>query len=550
MPISLRDYQQSFCDSVESSWAAGARFVMGVLPTGGGKTVCFSHIVKRMDLPTIVLAHRAELIVQMSLALAREGVRHRVIGAKSLARFCIRAHTKELQWSYVDPTSKVAVGSVQTVAVYRDGSDWFNQVRLWVHDEAHHLLRANQFGKAVLRFPNAIGLGVTATPGRADGRGLGAHADGFFQHMILGPSPRDLVNRGFLSDYKIFAPPSTLSLEHVRVSANGDFNPIELRDATKRSTVMGDVVAHYVKNAAGKLGLTFADSIENAGIIVKNFREAGVKAELLTGKSHSELRAKVIDQFKNRQIQQIVSVSLIDEGFDCPAVEVVSDAAATESFARFAQRFGRGMRILEGKPYMIYFDHVGNVLRHGLPDRARSWSLDRRDKRSKKDSDEIPIRVCPSCLQAYERTHRVCPYCGEYQEPAQRTSPDFVDGDLTELDADTLAALRGDIARKDGDFYAPQGLPMEAQIAARGGWMRRQDSQRALRNAIAWWAGLQTAQGHSESESYRRFYFRFGVDVASAQLLGAHEADELAVRVLEQLAVKGIDGSVNCGILP
>jgi DNA repair protein RadD len=543
--MELRDYQQAGCDGVEGAWAAGHRYVLLVQPTGGGKTVSFSHLVKRHNGPAIVLAHRAELIGQMSLALAREGVRHRIIGAKSLVSLCIRAHTKELRYSYYDPTARVAVASVQTVSCRED--QWYKQVTLWVHDEAHHLLRENQFGQAVKKFPNAKGLGVTATPGRTDGKGLGAHADGFFQTMVMGPTPRALIDRGFLSEYKIYCPPNNLKLDDVRHSANGDFNPIDLKVATRKSTVLGDVVEHYAKHASGKLGLTFADSIENAGVIAGKFREAGIPAEVLSGKTPADLRSNIIAKFQRREIHQIVSCSLIDEGFDCPAVEVVSDAAASESFNRFAQRFGRGLRVLAGKPYMIYFDHVGNVLRHGLPDSPRRWSLDRRDKRASKDNDAIPIRICANtdCLQPYERFHKECPYCGFYPEPALRSGPEFVDGDLTELDPAALAALRGSITRVDGDFYAPQGLEPHAQMAARNNHLARQQAQKALRNAIAWYAGAEHAQGYSQSDSYRRFYFRFGIDVANAQLLGSREAGELAGRINAELSKVGVDGTRN-----
>jgi hypothetical protein len=120
-----------------------------------------------------------------------------------------------------------------------------------------------------------------------------------------------------------------------------------------------------------------------------------------------------------------------------------------------------------------------------------------------------------------------------------------VDGDLTELDSATLAALRGDIARIDGDYQANSYLPIPAQMRNRRLWQERQQGQAAMRNAIAWWAGLEHARGHSESESYRRFYFRFGVDVANAQLLGAREATELASKIQIELSKFGINGKVT-----
>ena len=538
--MQLRPYQSLLHDQINAAWRDGHRNVLAVSPTGSGKTVLFAHVVQEERNSAIVLAHRAELVAQMSLALAREQVCHRIIGPKGLVRLCVNAHIAELRMSFYDPNAKTGVASVQSVTSYKDECRWFDQVALWVLDEAHHLCRDNAFGKAVARFPNARGLGVTATPGRADGKGLGRHADGLMDVMVRGPTPRELIDMGYLSKYKIFAPPSNLNLADVHVTASGDFNPIELREATKRSTVLGDIVEHYVKHVNGKSGLTFADSVENATDIVRRFREAGVKAEVLTGKTPDILRSNIIKQFKRKEILQIVSVALIDEGFDCPGVEVVSDGAATESFNRFAQRFGRGMRILEGKDYMVYFDHVGNTLLHGLPDARREWTLDRRDLKSACKSDAIPLRICVKCYQPFERIHKACPHCGHYPEPAERTGPDQVDGDLLELNEAALMRLRGEIARVDGDAVIPYGAAPVVVGAVRKRHWERREAQVALRNSIAWWRGVTDVQGYDDSQSYRMFNFKFGIDVGGAQYLGAREAGELAERVNLELGKWGI----------
>lgn len=549
--MDLRPYQGKLESDIQDAWRAGARNVAACLPTGGGKTVVVSKIVHKEPGASMVMAHRSELVGQMSLALAREHVRHSIIGPPLLTRLCINAHINELGRSYYDPNAKTIAASVQSIVNYKDAYSQFNQVSLWVHDECHHLLADNQFGRAVARFPNARGLGVTATPGRTDGKGLGRWADGVMDTLVMGPTPQELIAQGYLSKYKIFAPPSNLDLSHVHITPSGDFSPVELKEATKRSTVLGDTVAHYIKHALGKSGLTFADSIENATDIAARFRANGVNAEVLSGKTPDTLRANVISRFKNKEVMQIVSVALIDEGFDCPGVEVVSDAAATESFNRFAQRFGRGLRILPGKEYMIYLDHVGNTLRHGLPDAPRQWSLNRRDKRAKKADDAIPLRVCVNvlCMQPYERIYRCCPYCGAYPPPPLgRSSPEYVDGDLLELDAATLARLRGEIARVDNTPYLPQGVSAAAAGAIKRNHWERQQGQQLLRNMLSWWGGLQTAYGRDQSESYRRFYFKFGIDVSNAQTLGAREAGELAERISEELNKYGIDGTVNVAL--
>jgi DNA repair protein RadD len=374
---------------------------------------------------------------------------------------------------------------------------------------------------------------------------------------------------GAWEDYRIFAPPSDLNLSDVNISvATGDFNKDQVRKAVRKSSITGDIVKHYLRIAPGKLGVTFAVDVEEAGKIAAAFKAQGVPAEVVTGDTPDDLRAAILRRFKNREILQLVNVDLFGEGFDLPAIEVVSFGRPTESFALYCQQFGRDLRLMipealqqrwgtftdeqrrtyiahSEKPVGIIIDHVGNVVRHGLPDARQDWSLDRRERRAKEKTDAIPLRVCVSCLQPYEAVHKRCPYCDHYTPPAARGGPEFVDGDLTELDPLLLAKLRGEIARMDGDFYAPKGLDLPAQMAARKRHMERQQGQRAMRNAIAWWAGVEAALGHSESESYRRFYFRFGTDVANAQLLGAREAEELAQKVNLELAKYGIDGTVS-----
>ncbi len=574
MPVALRPFQAELERRVYEAWNQGALNVMPVAATGSGKTVLLSKILYDEPGASIAIAHRQELVSQISIALARNGVRHRLVGAKkgsNLIRVITALQVAELGYSFFDPNAKTGVGGVDTIIRMSADDLWFKQVRFGVQDEGHHVLKANKWGQAAGMFPQARWLFPTATPLRADGKGLGRHADGLVDVMVLAPSMRDIINIGYLTDYRIFAPPSDLDLSQVALSqATGDFNADQLRKAVHKSHITGDVVAHYLKLAPGKLGVTFAVDVEAATEIAAAFRAAGVPAEVVSAKTPDALRSQILRRFRARKILQLVNVDLFGEGFDLPAIEVVSFARPTESFALYCQQFGRALRLMlskeaaavhaeltdEGrraaiaaseKPVAIIIDHVNNVLRHGLPDARREWSLDRRERRSSKKSDAIPLRVCVNdlCLQPYERVHKSCPYCGHYPPPPSRRAPEFVDGDLLELDADTLAALRGEIARVDGDPVIPYGAGPEVGGAVRRRHWERREAQQALRNAIAWWAGLESAQGRGESESYRRFYHRFGLDVASAQTLGAREAGELAERVNVELAKFGIDGTVN-----
>jgi DNA repair protein RadD len=561
--MQLRPYQLKAKEDIYKEWSDGASNVLYVLPTGGGKTVTMSDIVhehsqveqdrlmaeKMVSLilgrsPAVLIAHRQELVTQISLALARNGIRHRIIGPKNVIKLAINIHMAEIGCSYYDPSAKVAAAGVDTLILRgAELKQWRLSVTLWLMDESHHVLRGNKWGKAIEMFPNARGLGVTATPIRADGKGLGRHADGVFDVMVEGPNMRDLINMGFLTDYRIFAPPSDLDLGAVKISATtGDYNKDGVRKAVRKSHIMGDVVKHYLQIARGKLGITFATDVETATDIATQFNAAGVPAEVVSAKTPDAERIAVLRRFKNRELLQLVNVDLFGEGFDLPAIEVVSMARPTQSYSLYAQQFGRALRILEGKTEALIIDHVGNVIRHGLPDARRSWSLDRREKRSREGaSDVIPVKACPQCTGVYERIYPDCPFCGFKPVPTVRSGPEFVDGDLSELDAATLAAMRGEIEAvdKDPEQYRAElmakRMPQVGQLANVKRHVARQEAQAQLREAIAWWAGYQRAVGRPDAESYRRFWFAFDIDVMSAQALGAREAIELTEHINSHL---------------
>lgn len=535
-----RYYQQALIDDVMSFWAGGGRYCLGVLPTGGGKTFVFSRIASLVNMAVCAIAHRGELVTQISTALAREGVRHRVVGPAALARRCTQAHLddRSIGRDFVQPNSRIIVAGVDTLVKTSPNEPWLQQIGLWIQDEAHHVLKDNKWGRAAALFPNARGLGVTATPIRADGKGLGLHADGLFEQMFVGPTMRELIDQGYLTDYKIYAPPSDLDVSNVAISAGGDYNRDQLAAARKKSRITGDVVQHYLRLARGKRGVTFDTDVESASKTAQAFREAGVPAEVVHGDTPDALRADALRRFARGDILQLVNVDLFGEGFDLPAIEVVSFARPTMSFALFAQQFGRALRRLDGKQWAIIIDHVGNTIKHGLPDAARVWSLDRRERRgSSRPTDVIPTRVCVNavCNGVYERIYSSCPYCGHTPVPAGRSSPELVDGDLLELDAETLRRMRGEVARIDGAPSFPPNAGPDIRGAISKNHFVRQKSQSVLRSLIATWAGWQRQLGRPDSEAYRRFYLRYGVDVLGAQALGSTEADVLAAKIQDEL---------------
>lgn len=546
--IPLRPYQTDLINEINIEWLKGARNVLGVSATGSGKTVVFSNVIANEPGASVAIAHRHELVSQMSMALARNGVRHRVIGSKELASECRANHLEELGVSYVDPNARCAVASVDTL-IKMDASDpWFASVRMWVMDEAHHVLKHNKWGTAVEMFPNARGLGVTAETERADGYGLGAQNDGVFHAMVLAPTMRDLINMGFLTDYRVISIKSDLDLSKIDISkATGDYSGKKLAKATKGSHITGDIVASYIKYASGKLGITFAVDIEHATEIAAAFRKAGVPAEVVSSKTDATRRRQVLKDFKARRILQLVNVDLFGEGFDLPAIEVVSMGRATQSFNLFKQQFGRALRLMDGKQYAIIIDHVGNVVggaNHGLPDQPRHFSLGRPTPRAQREPDEdvIPLKTCASCSQPYERIYPACYRCGHEPQPVARTGPEFVDGDLYELSPETLRRMRGEITDVMGKAKIPYSVDENspAGYAIKQRHFNRQHSQTLLRDTMALWMGWQTSKGRSIRESQRLFFLTYGTDVMTAQTLGATDADQLREKLQIRLNEHGI----------
>ena len=548
----LRPYQQDIRDDIESRWL-GVANVLAVLPTGAGKTVLFSSILADEPGASCAIAHRQELVSQISLALARNGVRHRIIGQDPVIRMIVRLHMEEVGANYVVPNAKCAVASVNTLTGKKFAESlkpWLPTVKLWVQDEAHHVLRDNQWGRAAAMFPNARGLGVTATPLRADGNGLGRHADGLFDTMVIGPSMRDLITMGFLTEYRIFAPPSTFQRDRVAVSqTTGDFNLDQMRKAVASSSlvvhdekqIVGDIVQHYQRIAPGKLGVTFVPDIATAETVAEQFNAAGVPAMAVSSKTPDDERCKILRKFKSRELLQLVNCDLFGEGFDLPAIEVVSMGRPTESYGLYVQQFGRALRLLDGKDRAIIIDHVGNVMRHGLPDAPREWSLDRRERRSSGKSDAQTIRAClnPECGAVYERFRDACPYCGTpVPPPAERSRPEFVDGDLFELDPAMLEQMRGAVARVDmtpeayREQLGRQGVPQIGIMANVKRHIERQETIGTLREAMAVWAGYERAAGLSDREIFRKFYIEHGHDWMTAQTLKRDDALGLAERVM------------------
>lgn len=561
--LTLRDYQLALVDRVYRAWEE-YRAVLAVLPTGGGKTVCFAKIAHDHVGACAAIVHRKEIVGQISQALARLEVRHRVIAPPAVVRRIRRRHLKELGKSFVDDHAPAGVVSVQTLTSKsaesnRDLQSWVRQVTLAIYDEGHHYVKRGQWGRAVECMSGAKILQVTATPERADGLGLGADSDGFAEVMVEGPPLQWLIDNGYSCRFQYKAPRSDINVADIPLTASGDLNTKELRKRVVESHLVGDVVAQYHQFVPGKRAIVFATDVQSAEEIAAEFRRVGVASAALSGETEQGERDDTLDRFEAGSLRVLVNVDLFDEGFDVPAADAVILARPTASLGKYLQMVGRVLRVVyakgfdlstaEGrlaaiaaseKPFATVIDPVRNWERHGMPNWPRQWSLDGRAKSTRTTSDTAPQKVCDECTQPYRAYLTSCPNCGHVNERAGRSLPEQVEGDLFDLDVDGMAALFERMRRADmsDEEFARGQIARHVPPIGRGAELKRHREakyrRQVLRELVAWWVGCQA--GRELREIHKRFYFRFGVDIGTAFTLNAADTDALIVKIQQRFS--------------
>lgn len=528
--IKLRPDQQQLKNEIYRDWNAGAKNVMAVLPTGGGKSIVMSDIAKDLNdakLRFPVIAHRNELVSQMSHHLMRRDIPHQIIGSNDTIRQIIASHREECGMSYVNPTALPSVAGIDTINARADVlKEWGRQQDYFFNDEGHHVLAKNKWGRGIGLLTNARGLLVTASPARPDGQGLGREYDGIVDTMVLGPDMRWLIDHGALADYEIVCPQSDLHMSDDDISDSGDYSPKKLKAAAEKSKIVGDVVKEYVRYALFKRAICFATDVETATKIAQKFNDAGIKAAAVSAKTPTNVREKYIREFKSGKIYVLVNVDLFDEGFDVPACDCVIMARPTASLVKYLQMFGRALRTAAGKMFGLIIDHVSNVIKHGLPDKPRQWSLARREKRGKqeKDPDDIPMMRCmseatnPPCRKPYPRIEPRCPFCGwepPLPEPGGRTV-EMVDGDLVLLDRAKLEQMRKAMNMPSAGAVASQAAHVAGPLAGAGAANRQMEKiaeHKRLWETIEQWAGIERARGLDDQRIHKKFYLAVGMTV-------------------------------------
>lgn len=396
--IQFREHQERGASDIRAAFRSGFKAPLYVAPTGSGKTVLFSgicHGAMSKGKSVAIIAHRGELLEQISGTLERFDVPHSFIAAGEP----------------YDPRKIVQVASSQTL-VRRVSS--LPAPDLLLIDEAHHATLKNTIGK-IIKAWGCKRIGFTATPSRLSGEGLGD----VFDTMILGPTVSELTDIGLLSPARAYAPPGAdLTNLHVRA---GDFVHAESEAAMDKPTITGDAVQHYRKHADGLPFVAFCCSLKHAAHVVADFRAAGIDAVDIHGQMAKGVRHEIVRDFRTGRLRGLVSVDLISEGFDVPGIHAGIFLRPTASRTLWFQQIGRILRTAEGKREAIALDHAGNILRHGLPTDDQQWTLEGRTKGNAKADPSVSVRICPQCYSASNSRSLTCGECGFRPEPEGRT---------------------------------------------------------------------------------------------------------------------------------
>lgn len=571
--ITLRPYQVDLRRRIDAYWAANPDHnICMVLPTGGGKTAIVSDVVLNHRGASLCIAHRNELVSQLSMALARAGIRHRILADEKIVRAIIKLHIEKFCTHYHYASAQAGVAGVMTLLgkrVQKEHGAWLAEVTLAVPDECHHVLRDNTWGRGLALTPKARVLGPTAWPGRSDGKGIGRHAHGIFDVIIPGPSMPDLIRMGYLTPFRVFCPESDFHREDLEVSkATGEFTAASSSAAVSKSTITGDAVTHYHRLVPNKTAFVFTTDVKNAGVVATKFNADGVRAAVLDGTTDTDLRIKTMAAFERREYKVIANVALFGEGTDIPNLDASIMADPTRSYCKFLQEAGRASRLsidpaiaahwetytnerrrafiaASDKPFGYLIDMVGNVKQHGLPGARMDYSLDDRERGGKnKPADVMPTKMCSKCTGEYEAIHRACPYCATVQVPAQRSGPQFVDGDLFELDLSALQGLDKLVKEANDMPGVPYGAtPAMIQSAANKHYEKLR-TRAALKELKDVWAGWRQSEGDTASMAMRRFYHTFGVDVRTAETLNRADSQSLLEKIRTVLTRSSVRSSV------
>jgi DNA repair protein RadD len=404
----LRPYETKAVREIQAALPEHGH-VVAVGPTGCGKTVIAAALLAKLSGMRILwLAHRIELVAQAVRHLLAAGVPVEALGVA----------TGPLK---KNEGARVLVGSVDTIRNMGPG-----ERHLVVVDEAHRTM-AKSYRKIVEATAGAWVLGLTATPWRLDGQPLGS----VFRSLVLIGESAELAADGFLAAPTVYGIQRERAREMVSGlrRSNGDYSGKSAERVAMRM-LLGDVVSECARLAPDERTLVFATTRAHGRELHKAFLEGGRRFGYLDGTTPAGARERMIEELDSSEIEGIVNVDVLSEGFDCPPVKCIALARPTRSLTRFMQQCGRASRPHEGRRPII-LDHAGNCWRFGLPTVPRKWSLSARGEG--KRTGAAPIRVCPACNAVLRASAQECSECGMPLPRAARDELSQVEAELEKI---------------------------------------------------------------------------------------------------------------------
>jgi superfamily II DNA or RNA helicase len=344
--MELRDYQQECVDAVLAAWESGRRRALIAMPTGTGKTVVFSHIIKRRlnQGRALVLVHRDELVQQTLEKL------HAIVPEASVG--VIKAERDE-------HNADVVVASIQTLSrqdrLKRIPRSSFQTI---IVDEAHHS-RAESYMRTLEHFmafapDGPCVLGCTATPERHDKLALGK----VYQDIVYHASIPSMIRRGYLCDVRGLRVMARVDLSKVR-TRGGDYVESELERALISANGVEAICRALLEFASDRKAIIFVPGVEMAHLTAAALREAGVAAAAIDGSMPLTERRELLAKLRSGELQAIANCMVLTEGFDEPSVDCIFVARPTRSRTLYVQMVGRGLRLAEGKQDCLVLDLVG-----------------------------------------------------------------------------------------------------------------------------------------------------------------------------------------------
>ena len=394
---SLRPYQVEAIAEIERAWERGERSPMITMATGLGKTTVFAEVIRRHYARTghraLVLAHRIELIDQAAQRLTATGVLCEVeSGDRRASRLGASLGVQAV------------VATVQTMRGKRLGQWPRDSFSLIVIDECHRATAAI-YREVLEHFPDAVVLGVTATPDRGDNIAIGEvfTAGAVFEHTI-----RQGIEGGFLCDIRA----KTIDLDRVTIDGvrtskqdhGRDLRADDLAKAMAGEECLHAIAAPLAREAGARSTLVFMPSVElthELGRVLAGYVGAA-KVRSLDGSSDPDDRRAAIAAYACGEVQFLVNCALFTEGFDAPITSCVAVARPTKSRALYTQMVGRGTRLYPGKTDLLVLDFFPANTRHDLAKTVDIFDGETLDSQTKAIRDEL-VKSGETVLRATEQ---------------------------------------------------------------------------------------------------------------------------------------------------